>query len=157
MSKNFCWRKNVSRIFVNLSDFCPTFVQQYWEKKSVWQKFSLDKIFVTKPNFRQFCPTNFCPIMYNVRIEIFGLWRLIFLNIKEPKSKWFLLSYISPHYSLSVKANGSKIICVMLQKQKKKQWYIQQDITHNRLFRVRYRYNIKQYLWQQTLRQLFVE
>ena len=28
------------------------------------QKFSADKIFVSKSDFRQFCPTKFCPIRY---------------------------------------------------------------------------------------------
>ena len=28
------------------------------------QNFSADKIFGAKPNFRQFCPPNFCPIRY---------------------------------------------------------------------------------------------
>ena len=29
------------------------------------QKFSADKIFGTQPNFRHFCPPNFCPIRYH--------------------------------------------------------------------------------------------
>ena len=38
----------------------------YWKLDKIFDghNFSSDKIFDTKPKFRQFCPTNFCPIRY---------------------------------------------------------------------------------------------
>ena len=36
------------------------------DKIFVGQKYSSDKIFVTSRKFRQFCPTKFCPIRYNM-------------------------------------------------------------------------------------------
>ena len=53
--QNFRHQAEISTL---LSDFCLTFVLKHWTK------FSTDKIFDTKSKFRQFCPTNFCPIRY---------------------------------------------------------------------------------------------
>ena len=43
-----------------LLDFCIEMLDKIFDG----QNFSSDKIFDTKSKFRQFCPTNFCPIRY---------------------------------------------------------------------------------------------
>ena len=65
--------RHQAQILTLLSDFCLTFVLKYWTK------FSTDKIFDTKPNFRQFCPTKFCPIRYPYKFQR--------RSLMSPKSK----------------------------------------------------------------------
>ena len=53
-----------SRNFDTFVRFLPDFCIETLDKIFDGQNFSSDKIFDTKPKFRHFCPTNFCPIRY---------------------------------------------------------------------------------------------
>ena len=53
-----------SRNFDNFIQFLTDFCIEILDKIFSGKNFSSDKIFDTKPEFRQFCSTNFCPIRY---------------------------------------------------------------------------------------------
>ena len=59
--KIFCRTKfsTPSRNFDNFVRFCLNFYIEILDKIFDGQNFSSDKIFATKPKFRQLCPTNF--------------------------------------------------------------------------------------------------
>ena len=55
-------KRQLSRNFDTFVRFLPDFCIETLDKIFDGQNFSSDKIFDNKPKFRQFCPTNFCPI-----------------------------------------------------------------------------------------------
>ena len=88
-----------SRNFDSFVRFLPDSCIETLDKIFDGHNFTSEKIFDTKSKFRQFCPTNFCPIMYSCAETKSDMIIMKSQNISDIEELLSISVYYTRHFS----------------------------------------------------------